>query len=470
MRADQACGTGGAARADGGVEGFTREYGACKLRNEPGQPAKRGICRMPNDKPERPSDKPGETDSLSATGMFLRAFGENPKADAAPSDPLFGSPAAKPPQAPGERPSQQSGPGEFTQMFQNLEAKPVAPAMPAAEPPNLHSTATFRPSSPSMAEPATPAAPQSSSGLSSGSGSGPSEFTRVFVGGANQSPAQAPRVSEDFAKPGSAPAAGGTRVYSSPGVSGSASGEGSFTQIFSTSPARPSASPSEPPVPSSPRNPEWNNDPYFRSPSNPAPPESSPSVTSLLSSLGTPGGSAVPGRPAEPVPYRPEPSARSAPLFSQEAPGAEAGGVTRLIQRLAQAPAEPQGPAPAAPVAPPLNSGPGEFTRIISRMSAPPAAEPPIPAPQAATPPPPAFAMPHAPAMPAVALPAMPHAAPPAAPAMPMPPAPKLPAFAAPAIAPPKSKLEAMVPILLVINTFLLLILLIVVIFLIKSK
>lgn len=38
-----------------------------------------------------------------------------------------------------------------------------------------------------------------------------------------------------------------------------------------------------------------------------------------------------------------------------------------------------------------------------------------------------------------------------------------------PALAPPKSKLEAMVPILLVINTFLLVLLLVVVIFLIKS-
>lgn len=39
-----------------------------------------------------------------------------------------------------------------------------------------------------------------------------------------------------------------------------------------------------------------------------------------------------------------------------------------------------------------------------------------------------------------------------------------------PALAPPKSKREAMVPILLVINTFLLLILLLAVIFLIKAR
>jgi hypothetical protein len=42
---------------------------------------------------------------------------------------------------------------------------------------------------------------------------------------------------------------------------------------------------------------------------------------------------------------------------------------------------------------------------------------------------------------------------------------PKPPAMAAPAVAAPKGKLEAMVPILLVINTFLLIVLLVVVVF-----
>ncbi len=417
--------------------------------------------------------------------MFLRAFGENSKAETAPSDPLFGSPPAKQPQASTERPTLPSGPGEFTQIFQNLDAK-AAPA-PAGLP-SRHETATFRASSPAPVEPAPPAAPQASSSPSSSAG----EFTKIFVGGASQpstpasrtseefaKPAPQPRVSEEFGKPAAAPPSSAARGFSSPGVSGSASGEGSFTQIFSTAPAKPSHPAAEPPAAPSPRNPEWNNDPFFRTSQNPPPPENSPSVTSLLSSLGTPGGPA-PGRPTEPVPYRPEPSPRSAPMFSQEAPEAGSGGVTRLIQRLAQSPVEPQAPPPAAPVAPPVSSEPSEFTRIISRMSAPPAHEPP-PVPTPAAPPrtpAPAFAMPPAPAMPAVAPPAMPHAAPaaaprftpPAVPAVQMPPAPKPPAIAAPAIAPPKSKLEAMVPILLVINTFLLLILLIVVIFLIKSK
>jgi hypothetical protein len=41
---------------------------------------------------------------------------------------------------------------------------------------------------------------------------------------------------------------------------------------------------------------------------------------------------------------------------------------------------------------------------------------------------------------------------------------------APPAVAPPKSKLEAMVPVLLILNTFLLIVLLVVVVFAMKSK
>jgi hypothetical protein len=44
------------------------------------------------------------------------------------------------------------------------------------------------------------------------------------------------------------------------------------------------------------------------------------------------------------------------------------------------------------------------------------------------------------------------------------------PKTASPAVAPPKSKLEAMVPVLLILNTFLLIVLLVVVVFAMKSK
>jgi hypothetical protein len=50
------------------------------------------------------------------------------------------------------------------------------------------------------------------------------------------------------------------------------------------------------------------------------------------------------------------------------------------------------------------------------------------------------------------------------------PPKPAAPALAPPAIAAPKSKLEEMVPILLVINTFLLIVLIVLVAFALKAR
>jgi hypothetical protein len=71
----------------------------------------------------------------------------------------------------------------------------------------------------------------------------------------------------------------------------------------------------------------------------------------------------------------------------------------------------------------------------------------------------------------------MPTAPKPAAPPAPAfqapkfePPKPALPALAAPAIAAPKSKLEEMVPILLVVNTFLLIVLIVLVAFALKAR
>jgi hypothetical protein len=74
-------------------------------------------------------------------------------------------------------------------------------------------------------------------------------------------------------------------------------------------------------------------------------------------------------------------------------------------------------------------------------------------------------------------MPPVPAVAPPALQATAAAPAPRLgppkvqaPALAPPALAAPKSKLEAMVPVLLVINTFLLVVILMVVIFALKGK
>jgi hypothetical protein len=121
-------------------------------------------------------------------------------------------------------------------------------------------------------------------------------------------------------------------------------------------------------------------------------------------------------------------------------------------------------------------TGPGEFTRMISReeVNAARAGEPAPPSPAFAAAPlpklqPPPMAAPRMPAAPA--LPPV-QVAPPPAPAIPVaavpiPPKPPVPAAPPPA---PKGKLEAMVPILLLINTFLLMVLLVVVVFLIKTR
>ncbi|KAA6461945.1 hypothetical protein DYQ86_09895 [Acidobacteria bacterium AB60] len=427
---------------------------------------------MSNDKPEgRPA---GEADSLSATGMFLRAFGESAKPESASPDPFQESAANREQPAAADRAAAaKAGPGEFTQLFQSLESKPMA-APPAPAGNEVQTRGAIAPG-----RPAVPNPPEQAGGAG--------EFTRIFVGGMNPPPAASSRASEEASRPappaaasGATPAsASGARGFSAPGVSGSASGEGSFTQIFNSPPPRqgsaPAPAPVPAPVPRSSQAPSWDNDPIFR-PKNATPAEPSPSVTSLIASLGTPGGAPAGGRQSEPVPYRPEPVATPSPVSPPRA-DADAGGVTRLIQRLAQSAPEPA-PTPVAP--PPVSSGPGEYTRIIARMDAPPAEPPAAAAPAAAAPPAPAFAFPAAPSLPAA--PPMPHVAPsaggphapkfaaPAPAAIPMPQAPKPPAIPVPALAPPKSKLEAMVPMLLVINTFLLLVLLVVVIFLVKSR
>jgi len=63
-----------------------------------------------------------------------------------------------------------------------------------------------------------------------------------------------------------------------------------------------------------------------------------------------------------------------------------------------------------------------------------------------------------------------PHHAPMPAMQPPAIPAPHLPPMPAPAVAAPKGKLEALVPMLLVVNTFLLVAILVVMIFLIKAR
>ena len=434
------------------------------------------------------SDPLDQADPLSATGMFLSSFGstpapsqEPPESGAAKPDPFAASGPgttrtdwpAPPPSHSSPTPSA-SGPGEFTQMFRAMETRPSPSAV----------------SQPPVTTPAVQPAPSQSAG----------EFTRNFVSGStpsteHRSPEQGARtVVEPPPIPPPAPNPPRMKGFSTPGVSDSASAEGSFTQFFKATPAPASTASLTPPAPlpvQSYRPPAppppmtekpWQREPEFGSITKPADaPPSTPSATGLLSALSTPGGASYSSRQPEVTPYRPEPLPSYTPPPPQPS-AMEAGSVTKLIQRLSQVPRETP-PAPITPVtaapAPPVSSSlgePGEFTRMISGdtvkaalgTAAPIAATPPAPAPAA----PPPIAMPH------LAVPAVPHAPAIAPPAMPAPKAaappkielPKIAPPAAPAFAAPKSKLEAMVPILLVINTFLLVVLLVVVVFALKAK
>jgi len=449
----------------------------------------------------QPSD---EADPLSATGMFLSSFGKEAEQPQKPAEPSFTAPVA-PPAAwqpePGFAPSRQAppaasqgGPGEFTKLFQASQA--AAATTPPAD----------RTPVPSF-EPRPVPAPAGASA--------PGEFTRIFVKAAetnlpDRAPAP-PRLIPDL-PPAPAPAPGAPRMKGfSSGASDSASVEGGFTQFFQPRPAgaapppapvsAPPAPPYTPPAPApvaAPAEFKWPAPSDFGASKTPVEsPTGSSSATSLFASLAAAetGPEPVKATPTEPLnSYTPKPtpsyspsatsSFSSAPLPSYTpappaAPSApEAGSVTRLIQRLSEGTKAPPlvepSAAAAAPPPPPVDSGPGEFTRMIStstmRASASPPAAPAAPAPAAGAAP--AFVPPPIP-KPAIAMPPMPAAPPPpamAAPKFEPPKAPAVPKPAPPAVAAPAGKFQEMVPILLVVNTFLLLVLIVLVIFELKGK
>jgi hypothetical protein len=440
---------------------------------------------------------------LSATGMFLRAFGSNaeqPKDEPEenPAGSFTGYESPRPPQpteqtpprvmnspsvipvqnipVPAQPPQAEprpSGPGEFTKLFQAMQEK----AGPAAPPPQV-SPAPVSPVPLFPAQDPRQAPPP-----------GPGEFTRIFVtpsAPAAERPTRVIPETPPYTPPASNPPR--ARGFSSPGVSGSASADQSFTQVFkagsgaSTPPPEapsfsahtPAATPSQDP---------WQQTPAFSEVSRPAaPPPDSSNATGLLSSLGqaesTPRRTEASYRPDEPEsfpPYVPPP-------VSPQPPSGQSTSVTRLIQRLSETPRSdtsqasyPPFPQPIAsspePPPPPASSGPGAFTRMISGEAVKAALEgagsqaaPPPPAPVASSPvfEPPKFQAPKI---------EPPKVEPPKIQAPKIePPKVEAPKLAAPALAAPKSKLEELVPILLILNTFLLIVLLVVVIFAMKAK
>ena len=268
---------------------------------------------------------------------------------------------------------------------------------------------------------------------------GPGEFTQMFdpvsskpapMAPAAPSPAQSAgpgEVTRIFAPPA---AAQKMRGFSSPGGSDSASAEGSFTQVFRapSSPARPPAPPVE--------KREWPSAFESASSSHPqSPPPEPVGVTDLFQALSGAG------RPDE-LAQQPAPVPGARPM----APAAGSESFTMLLQKLTEnAPASRQN-FETQQLAPAPVEGQGEFTRIITRGDA--------HAESVASPLPGAAAK-------APALPAIPSGV--AKPAVPA--APAAPKLAAPPVSPPKGKLQEMVPILLVLNAFLMVVVIVVVVF-----
>ncbi len=446
-----------------------------------------------------PEGKPiEEADPLSATGMFLSALGkESAQPQLQPEEslaqPIVGletkqaawppwpaeqavapsSPAS--PANPASAGAPQGSPGEFTKLFQAAQAPRAVP-----------------PQAPAVQSPAPSIEPKPALA------SAPSEFTRIFVKPAEAKPADRPPAPLTRSIPEPPPAAPGSprmKGFSS-GASDSASAEGGFTQFFQSRPSAPAPAPTPrvqaftPPTPP-PAMPaeeiKWPRQPDFNAVESPAAlGAGAASVTGLFASLGASGQRQEEIRPQ---PVEPLPSFSPAPPAAPSTE--ESGSVTRLIQRLSEGPRAtpsveaPQPPsAPAGAPAPALDSGPGEFTRMISasQFKAPAGAPvPPPAAPPFSMPAAPPFSMPAAPpfSMPAAPPMAMPPApqpaaapAPPAfqAPRVELPPVPAVPKPAPPTLAAPAGKFQEMVPILLVVNTFLLLVLIVLVIFALKAK
>jgi hypothetical protein len=381
------------------------------------------------------TDAASQADPLSATGMFLNAFRTEPEpaVEQLRESPDKGAP----------KPEQR---GEFTQMFHKLEPPPSPP--------------------PPQSRPAS-STPQEAG-----------DFTRMFVAAAT-SPGLRPAPATPAPAPLAPPSPPRMRGFSTPGTSDSASAEGSFTQLFRTPASPPQVPPAQPytPLPSAPPQAAERAWPQSFDPAPNRDAMAQGGLSQLFRSLSeeseTPAKrieESFPGREAAP---------QSQPLTTNPA------SVTMLIQRLTEDLQEltahpPETPPAAAPAG---VSGPGEFTRIMAggvpnrapgveagvaagNFALPavptlvfPSAIPAAPAPAFAAPPIPAMPPP-APAFAAPQIPAI---------AAPQPPPPSPPKVAA-SPAPPRSKLQQMLPMLLVLNAFLVVVLILLLVFALRSR
>ena len=300
------------------------------------------------------------------------------------------------------------------------ETNPPTPGSPSAKPAGPGEfTQLF-----GSLDPATPptSAPSAAASAPEVPKQGSEEVTRIFVRQA--APPAEPPVVRTVPIPAPSPNPQRMRGFSAPGASDSASADGTFTQLFRA--VSPGPSPSSP-IP-----------PTAKTSSSPAP---NPGATELFRAL-----SQDPPLPAERATRRPD-------VFPEPASTAAPGSVTMWLQKLSEEIAPSQTSEPqATPVAPEraAPAGQGEYTRIISGDAL-----------KAVTATPPASAIPAAPAAAPVAKMPAPVGE------LPKPPAPKLSPPASPA---PLSKLQQMMPILLVLNSFLLVVLILVVVFALLRK
>lgn len=404
----------------------------------------RGFGLMTQNEFSLPGDELQPGESLNATGMFRRAFeaiaADSAQATADASAPGWPGGETGPARVEEGDASAAPGlssrdPGEFTRLFQ------------VAQP------ASSEPESPNPVQTPAPGCPRSGSRTEVPAAE-PGEFTRIFLGPPGGSGA------ESVQKPGTD--AGNPirpRGFSSPGASESAAGEGSVTHFLrgpsAVSPLR--RPPAAAPVESARMSFASAAQPLSQAPSKDeellqgggTPARTTPSITHLLESLSAHGASEPPAfGPVVP------------PIPPPTTPRAEPGGVTQFIRKLTD---EPPGSAavPPVPMPPPEESGPGEYTRVVARAEEKAVGLPPLGSP--VSPPPPA-ARPAAPAMPAL-------------PALPAMPAVTIPAVARPgvppvtgALSPGKTKLEAMAPVLLALNTVLLMAVLLLLILLLRAR
>ena len=247
------------------------------------------------------------------------------------------------------------------------------------------------------------------------------EPTRIFVRQATPIPEPPPKPA---ASPAPAAPAQRMKGFSAPGASDFAADDGSFSQFFRKIPA-----PQAPAVPV------------------PPPPPPASSLPPAVNLTAKPLGATDLFGTRSAAELQADRNARQA--------SADAGSVTSWMQKLS---AEDEAAAStqifeAPEAAPAAAAGPGEFTRIMSGGAMRAAQEAPVKA----------APTPAAPAMPA---PAIPKAQAPAV----EPPKVAAPKVAAPAVSPPQSKLQQMLPILLVLNGFLLLVLIVLVVLVLLRK